>query len=267
MTVYIDQLEVSYWYESTDIEGSISQTTPSATQAAEGEVPFVGGIAQTTPSAVQSAEGEVPFVGEVAQTAPAAEQDAAGELSIEGDIAQTTPAATQELDGFWADTFGPIEQATPAATQDAAGAMIYSGPIVQTTPAATQGASGAVLYRRTVDLRGRHAVLLACEAHLRGRHRIADTDVEGYELYRGIDDPPDLDSDPWETSASVPWETAALDAAPAGTERTYHFVLRRRNRFGLASQNRDETTLTVDDTGAEVATPPSAPILTELEVA
>jgi len=42
-----------------------------------------------------------------------------------------------------------------------------------------------------------------------GRYRLADDDLERYDLYRGIDAEPDFDAAPWETFSSLPHTTAA----------------------------------------------------------
>ena len=94
---------------------------------------------------------------------------------------------------------------------------------------------------------------------LRGGYRVANDALIQYELYRGIDTEPDFDAAPWETPSSLPHETAALAAAPGGTERTYYFTLRLRNKYNLCSQNIASWTVTVDDAGASQADHPTAP--------
>jgi len=125
----------------------------------------------------------------------------------------------------------------------------------------------AVCSSYTASGRGAFSILLACLATGRGRYRTMNDALTGYELYRGIDAEPDFDSAPWETFTSLPHETAALDVAPAGTERTYYFVLRARNKYGLASENVLSWTVTVDDAGAQVTTRPSAPAWYSVEPA
>jgi hypothetical protein len=133
--------------------------------------------------------------------------------------------------------------------------------------AASSGMSGILRASTSQTLRGQYTILQQVIAGLRGLHRSKDDAVEAWELYRGIDAAPDFDSAPWETFTASPHDTAALDPAPAGTERTYYFVLRRRNAWGLLSGNVTEWTLTVDDTGAEVVTRPSAPAAFAAEAA
>jgi len=125
----------------------------------------------------------------------------------------------------------------------------------------------AVLSPYTAEARGGFKILLGCTAELRGRYRVANDALARYELFRGIDAAPDFDSAAWETFTTLPHETAALDPAPAGTERTYHFVLRARNKYDLASSNVLAWTVTVDENGDQVVTRPSAPDSYDVEPA
>lgn len=87
-----------------------------------------------------------------------------------------------------------------------------------------------------------------------GFYRVSDATLEGYLLYRGVDEEPDLTAAPWETFATLGHLTGTL--AP---DATYYFVLRRRNKYGLISQNITSTVIEIDALGDEVFTPPSAP--------
>lgn len=100
---------------------------------------------------------------------------------------------------------------------------------------------------------GTHGIFGGFAREAAGMHRVANADDERYELFRGVDGSPDFSS-PWETFASLPHTTAALTAG-----NTYHFVLRKRNRFGLSSENLIETLIEVDANGNEVTPAPSAP--------
>lgn len=127
----------------------------------------------------------------------------------------------------------------------------------------------AVFNAFTTTARGRHSVLMNVQTNFRGLHRLANDALARYELYRGIDALPELPPDeptatPWETFTGSSHTTAALDPPLSGT-RTYYFVLRQRNAYGLSSQNTAPWSVTIDDTGAIVATPPSAPIDVTLE--
>ena len=89
---------------------------------------------------------------------------------------------------------------------------------------------------------------------LRGDYRIADNDLDGYELYRGVDAAPDLAAAPWETFASLPHTTAALTPG-----HTYQFVLRLRNVHNMVSQNTAAWSVIIAGDGSETPAPPSAP--------
>jgi len=97
-------------------------------------------------------------------------------------------------------------------------------------------------------------VMASWDQTMAGYHRVADDALAGYELYRTVDGATfDFDT-PWETFASLPHDTAALDAG-----HTYRFVLRQRNAYRLCSKNIEYTEIIVDDAGEETGQPPSAP--------
>lgn len=96
---------------------------------------------------------------------------------------------------------------------------------------------------------------------LRGRARMADTSLDRYELYRGVDADADLAGTPWETFSSLPHTTAALAVG-----HTYNFVLRKRNVHNLVSQNVQASSIVIDAGGDEVNYP-SAPSSQSLEQA
>jgi hypothetical protein len=106
---------------------------------------------------------------------------------------------------------------------------------------------------------GLSARLVACTAEGRSLYRAANDALARYELYRGVDAEPDFSAAPWETFASLPHETAALDPADPGGAVEYRFVLRRRNAHNLVSRNARSWSLVLDDAGAAVAAPPSDP--------
>jgi len=81
---------------------------------------------------------------------------------------------------------------------------------------------------------------------LRGNYRIEDTTIELYELYRGDGVAPDLTAPPWETFAALPHTTAALTAG-----HDWYFVLRKRNRHNLVSQNLVSTVISLSGGGAQ----------------
>jgi len=87
-----------------------------------------------------------------------------------------------------------------------------------------------------------------------GRYRVANDALARYELYRGVDTEADLDAAAWETSATLPHTTAALDAS-----HTYYFVTRYRNKYNLISQNTEQTIIIVDGDGDETEASPGVP--------
>lgn len=96
---------------------------------------------------------------------------------------------------------------------------------------------------------------------LRGLFRMAETALERYELFRGVDADPDLTGSPWQTFSSLPYTTPALTVG-----HTYRFVLRKRNVHNLSSQNVAQTELVINGSGAEVLYP-SAPEFTLAQAA
>lgn len=93
------------------------------------------------------------------------------------------------------------------------------------------------------------------ENQIRDLYRISDDSLGRYELYRGLSEAdPDLDGTPFETFSTLPHETAEL-AYPA----VHKFVLRRRNKYNLCSQNMKSWRLELDAEGAEVLMRPTAP--------
>jgi hypothetical protein len=99
------------------------------------------------------------------------------------------------------------------------------------------------------------------ENQVTDQYRIADDSLDRYELFKGeAGAEPDLTAAPWETFASRPHVTAAL-SYPGD----YRFVLARRNRYGLLSRNVKSWALQLDGVGAQVTTPPGAPVNQAIE--
>jgi hypothetical protein len=96
------------------------------------------------------------------------------------------------------------------------------------------------------------------EETLAGLYRIADEDLDWYELYVGEDGPPDFDAAPNATGATLPFDSATI---VYGAGHAYHLVVRRRNRHGLRSANVAETIFTIDPDGVARTNPPSAPVI------
>jgi len=115
-----------------------------------------------------------------------------------------------------------------------------------------------------VSLRSVMRIFLGFAGSSKGRHRVANDADDRYELYRGVDAKADLDGSAWETFTSLPHETAALTPPVSGT-RAYHFVLRKRNKWGLSSLNTVETIITLNTAGEPTSAAPSAPQQTSAE--
>jgi len=109
-----------------------------------------------------------------------------------------------------------------------------------------------VYEKYTGEIKGHYAILRKYEGEIKGRYRSAQDAVDLYELYRGVDAMPDFDAAPWETFASFPHETAALDAS-----HVYYFVLRKRNKYGVLSENTTPTIITIDAGGDQITNAPS----------
>lgn len=117
-----------------------------------------------------------------------------------------------------------------------------------------------VLDARSAQSAGSSRVLLARADAPAGRYRVEDTDIAVYEAYKGDDAEADPTGTPWATADSLPMTTPALSAAPAGNTMTYHILVVKRNAWNLRSENIAQYTITLDDTGAVVTPPPSAPV-------
>jgi len=109
-----------------------------------------------------------------------------------------------------------------------------------------------VYEKYTGEIKAHYAILRKYEGEIIGRYRSAEDAVDQYELYKGEDAMPDFDAAPWETFTSFPHETDVLAA-----DTTYYFVLRKRNKYGVLSQNTTPTVFTIDDGGDQITNPPS----------
>ena len=110
-----------------------------------------------------------------------------------------------------------------------------------------------------VNLNGKYGLCVHFDTALPGRHRIANDDLTLYEIYKGEDEAADLTAAAWETFATLPHDTAAIDLPGAGDTKTIHLVVRARNAYDLVSQNIYESLTTIDENGALVSASPSAP--------
>lgn len=89
-----------------------------------------------------------------------------------------------------------------------------------------------------------------------GGYRVRN-DIAGYVVYAKEGGPPDFTLPPQFYSASLPI-IYALTPPPSGT-RTYYVVVRRRNEYGIESQNQYPTPYTIDSFGNLVLPPLVAP--------
>jgi hypothetical protein len=107
--------------------------------------------------------------------------------------------------------------------------------------------------------RGRFAVYNAVAgAGRRGSYRVRN-DIAGYVVYVGINSLPDFTAAPATYSATLP---ISYTITPPGAGATDFFVtVRKRDQFGLESQNQQATKITVNSSGAFVAPKPPTPIV------
>jgi hypothetical protein len=103
---------------------------------------------------------------------------------------------------------------------------------------------------------------LAVTASLRADYRVADSTIEGYELYIGQDAAPDFTAAPDETFTALPHETGAL-----AVDHAYQLATRYRNRYNLVSQNITSWRVTTDGAGDAEAVPPTGPASTIVDPA
>lgn len=101
------------------------------------------------------------------------------------------------------------------------------------------------------------------EAFLRGLlefYRVADTDLEQYELYVGEEGPPDFEdsAQPVAVSPTLPFSYAL--PLPASGVINYYCVVRRRNKYNLLSFNQWSTIISIDEVGDEDLGLLSAPV-------
>lgn len=99
----------------------------------------------------------------------------------------------------------------------------------------------------------------------RGNIRIANDAVEGYVIYVGVDELPDLTADPDGFSISLPVQ-AAVDLPSSGTT-DFYAIVRKRNKYNLESQNQQAQIITIDDGGVEELGDLTAPTVAQLVTA
>jgi len=93
---------------------------------------------------------------------------------------------------------------------------------------------------------------------VRGRIRIANNAVEGYVVYVGENQMPDFTQGPDGFSATRP-VSVSITPPPSGTTN-FWVVMRKRNAYGVESQNQKVLVITVNSDGNEELGALSAPI-------
>lgn len=92
---------------------------------------------------------------------------------------------------------------------------------------------------------------------LAGLFRIADDDLERYELHVGVGSLPDLSAAPDETFTSLPHTTTLT----LGTSTTNYCVVNYRNKYNLVTQSRSATVFEIDSGGDQALPSPTGPDL------
>lgn len=90
---------------------------------------------------------------------------------------------------------------------------------------------------------------------LGGIVRIADNDLEQYELHVGVGSLPDLSASPNEVFTSIPYTTTLT----LGTSTTNYAVVNRRNKYNLATKSLTATVFRIDGSGNQVQPVPTGP--------
>lgn len=101
---------------------------------------------------------------------------------------------------------------------------------------------------------GRHQIQIAITQSAKGGSRVANDALDRFELYIGVDGPPDFDADPAETFTSLPHETA-----PFANGFEFQVVVRKRNIYTLISRNIQAFIFSTDGVGDLEATRPAEP--------
>jgi len=92
---------------------------------------------------------------------------------------------------------------------------------------------------------------------LRGLYRIEDTTADPYELYIGVDDDPDFDAAPADTSTGVAFSYALTP--PGSGIREYRATVRERNVYDLVGLNIYTRSIWINSTGGEEPSTITAP--------
>jgi hypothetical protein len=87
-------------------------------------------------------------------------------------------------------------------------------------------------------------------------YRVADTSLDSYELYEGIDTSPTLTATPDTTSTGLPF---TYTVTPTTGTSEFNYVVRKRNNYNLLSLNVFERTVRVGSSGEDAGVLPSPP--------
>lgn len=94
-----------------------------------------------------------------------------------------------------------------------------------------------------VEDSGKYAVVNTMSVEDGGQHRVQVLADEGYVVYIGVDAIPDLNT-PSAFSTTLPISFATTP--PGSGLKLYYVVVRKRNAYGLESQNQEATIITID---------------------
>ena len=97
---------------------------------------------------------------------------------------------------------------------------------------------------------------------LRGRHRIADLDLEEYWVWHGAGAEPDTTGAPDYTSALLPVTSGAL-----GAGQTHYFSTGRRSRYALETRPLNSWRVILAGDGTAESWPPTAPVYVQVAAA
>jgi len=104
---------------------------------------------------------------------------------------------------------------------------------------------------------GLYGVQVSVQSRKLGNYRIKN-DIDGYVLYLGEDALPNLDGTPDAFSATLPFNLAVTP--PVSGTKTVYAVVRKRDSYGLESQNQNAKVFVIDSAGNLVLPPIPAPV-------
>lgn len=108
-----------------------------------------------------------------------------------------------------------------------------------------------------IKRRGAYRTINGFSRGLQGRHFIENESVEGYVVYIGTDEMPDFTTVAG-FSATLPIDVSITPPVTGSID--LFVVVRKRNRYGLESQNQQPLIITIDSTGDEQLGDLSTPV-------